>query len=364
MEKITDIIILEQDNNVLIKEIRVQDENLFKFFNNIEEERRIYYLIKIIRIGVIGLKRMELGEEIDYVEKEFNFMTEKFGEMLNPDLKNSHVGKLLCILEEYFEKGGTVERLFDLNMEDSPLAKLRKEIREEFKELRDIIKMEEAKEDIILETTKKGYKFEEICYEILSEFISKHIGDIFEDTTIEIGELSGSFAGDFLITLRDNPNNKIVIETKDRGSLTLPLIIKNLKEAMENRKAKFGIFVSKFKESFPRKIGWFNEYEGNMLVCALGSKESNSIFPEILNVAYQWAKLRLKSRTILNEEAIETITEGIKEINAKLNQFSQIKTQCTNINKATKEIRDLSDILREDIKEHIKQMQASIETIS
>lgn len=357
-------IILEQYNNILIKEIRVQDENLFKFLNNVEEERRIYYLIKIMRIGVIGLKRMEIGEEIDYVEKEFNFMTKKFGEMLNPDLKNSHVGKLLCILEAYFEKGGTIECLFDLNVEDSPLAKLRKEIREEFKELRDIIKMEEAREDLILETPIKGYKFEEICEKILSGFVSKHIGDILEDTTIEIGELSRSFAGDFLITLRDNPNNKIVIETKDKGNLTLPSIIKNLKEAMENRKAKYGIFVSKFKESFPRKIGWFNEYEGNMLVCALGSKEANSIFPEILNIAYQWAKLRLKSKTTLNEEAIDTIIEGIKEINAKLNRFSQIKTQCTNINKAAKEIRNLSDGLREDIKEHIKQMQTSIEMVS
>ena len=358
-------IILEEDGKtVSIKDVQVEDENLYRFLGEVDEDGRIDRLVSAIRIGVIGLKRITVGKELDYIEKEFGSMMGKFEKMFDPEIKTSHLGKLCCLLEEYFDKGGTVENLFDPTVEDSPLGKLRKEFLKEFQELGDIIKAKEAKEELIEITTLKGKEFEDACEEILGVFVSKHMGDELERKTDEIGEITDSFAGDFLITLRDIPDKKIVLETKDWGTVTQPQIIENLENAMKNRGAKYGIFVSKYKEALPKKIGWFNEFRGNMLVCALGSKKADTFFPELLNNACQWAKLRVKKEITVEEKALETLTEGIREIEIKLDTFSQIQTQCTNVDKATKEIRELSDTLKNSIEEQIRKIQKAMATVS
>ena len=358
------IILRDDGKTVFIEDVQVQDENLYQFLKEVDDERRIDCLVNAIRIGIIGLKRMAVGEELDYVEKEFNSMVTKFDKMFDPEVKTSHLGKLSSLLEEYFDRGGTVENLFDPTIDDSPLGKLRKGLQGEFKELRDIIKAKEAKEELIEITTLKGYEFEDACEEILSVFVSKHMGDELERKTHETGEITGSFAGDFLITLRDMPDKKLVLETKDWDTVTQPMTIDNLENAMRNRGAKYGIFVSKYKEALPKKIGWFNEFRGNMLVCALGSKEANTFFPEVLNIAYQWAKLRISKEITIEEKALETIAEGIKEIEIRLDTFSQIQRQCTNVDKATEEIRELSDTLKYSIEEQISKIQKAMADVS
>ena len=52
--------------------------------------------------------------------------------------------------------------------------------------------------------------------------------------------------------------------------------------------------------------------------------------------------MRVKKEITVEEKALETLTEGIREIEIKLDTFSQIQRQCTNVDEATKEIRKLS----------------------
>jgi len=355
------MVILEKDGRtVSIKDVQIEDENLYNFLRNIDENKRIDCIVSAIQIGAIGLKRMAVGEELDYVEKEFSSMVTKFDRMFDPEVKTSHLGKLSTLLGDYFNKGGTVESLFDPAIDDSPLGKLRKGLQNEFEKIRDLIKGKEVEEEVVQVTTLKGYVFEDACEAILSDFVQKHLGDELERKTSEFGEISGSLAGDFLITLRDMPDMKIVLETKDWDSITQPHIIGNLEDAMINRGAKYGIFVSKYKEALPKKIGWFNEFRGNMLVCALGSKETDTFVPWVLNIAYQWAKLRLTKEIPPEEKALETIAEGIKEIATKLDTFSQIQRQCTNVENATEEIRNLSDDLKDSIETQISKIKQAI----
>jgi len=354
-------VVLEQDGRtILINDVQVEDENIYQFLASIDDSRRIDGLVSAIRIGAIGLRRMAVGEELDYVQKEFGTMIHKFDRMFDPDVKTSHLGKLSIFLGEYFDEGGTLENLLNPAVEESPLYKLKKELKEEFQNLGYLIKGKEATEELVQITTLKGYAFEDACDAILSDFVSKHMGDELERKTTEPGEITGSLAGDFLITLRDMPDTKIVLETKDWDSVTQPKIIEGLERAMTNRAARYGIFVSKYKEALPRKIGWFNEFRGSMLVCALGSKESDTFFPEVLNIAYQWARLRLTKEIPPEEKALETIGEGIKEIATKLDTFSQIQRQCTNVESATHEIRELSDKLRNSIGTQIDKIKQAI----
>lgn len=358
-------IVLEKDGKtVLIKNLSIEDEILYQFLQEVEEDKRLDRLISAVRIGAVGLRRIAVGEEVDFVEKGFNSLLSKFEKMFDPSLETSHLGKLARLLKEYFDRGGTVENMLDPMVENTPLGKLRLEILREIKELREAIAKEEAKEEVIDITTLKGYAFEDACEEILSEFVSKHIGDEFERKTKEVGEVAGSFAGDFVITPREFPDRKIVLETKDWNSVTLPQIIGNLENAMTNRGARYGIFVSKYKEALPKKVGWFNEFRGNMLVCALGSREADTFFPEMLNIAYQWAKLRVEREITIEEKALEALAKGMREIERRLDMFSQIQRQCTNVENATKEIRALSDNLKDSIKGEINKIQKAMEAVT
>jgi hypothetical protein len=329
---------------------------------SVDESRRVDALVGAIRIGAIGLQRMAVGEEVDYVRNEFNDMARQFDQMFNPDVKTSHLGKLSKLLGEYFDKGGNLENLFNPAIEGSPLCNLKKELQSELRNLRDSIERKEAKKEVAQITTLKGSEFEDACEVILSDFVSKHIGDELERKTTALGEITGSLKGDFLITLRDMPDAKIVLETKDLGStsITQPKIIEGLEQAMTNRAARYGIFVSKYREALPKKIGWFNEFRGNMLICALGSKEADTFFPEVLNIAYQWARLKLTKEVPPEEKALETIAEGIREIATKLDAFSQIQRQCTNVDSATKEIRTLAEDLRKSIGTQIEKIKQAI----
>ena len=66
---------LEEDGKtVLIKDVQVQDENLYQFLKEVEEDRRIDHLVSAIRIGVVGLKRMAVGGELDWVKSHFSHL--------------------------------------------------------------------------------------------------------------------------------------------------------------------------------------------------------------------------------------------------------------------------------------------------
>jgi hypothetical protein len=312
---------------------------------------------------------MSMGANLDFVEKKFDSMinsfSSKFNEMFNPDNKESHLGKLVCLMEEYFKEGGSLEKLLDPNSDETTIKILKKELVCEFRELRDIMKTEEGKKETIEKTTLKGKEFEDLCEEVLSNFVSNHLGDELERTAEKTGELTDSKKGDFLIRLKEMPSKKIVIETKDWQKISLPNILDiELKEALKNRGADYGIFISKYKEALPLKVGWFNEYRGNMLVCALGSKESEIFFPELINIAYQWAKLRIVKEVSFEQKAIETILDGISQIEGKIKKFSQIRSQCTNIEQSSEKIREYLEEIEKEIKNQLGDITIAIKAVS
>jgi hypothetical protein len=342
----------EADGETVTINIKIKDEEVFSFLEEIEKEKRDDWLIRALKIGILGLKRMGVGENVDYIEKEFNSLLSAFEKMFD--------GKLSLLLKEYFGRGGKVESLFDPMNGDTPLAILRKEINEEIRKLREEIIKKDAKQEIINTTTLKGYEFEDICEEILGKITSNNMGDELERKTTETGEITGCLAGDFVISLRDKPNKKIVFETKDIESISQPMIMETMEKSMRNRGASYGVFVVRYKEGVPRKIGIFNEFRNTVAVVALGSREENTFFPELLHVAYQWAKLRLNTEITMDQKALKILDDGVKHISEKLEVLTQIQRQSTNIVKATDEIRRLSDDLKNDIGEQIQKIQKAI----
>lgn len=358
-------VVLEQDGRtILINDVQVEDEDVYQFLASIDATRRIDGLVSAIRIGAIGLRRMAVGEELDYVQKEFGAMVHKFDKMFDPNIKTSHLGHLSSLLETYFAHGGTVEKLFDPSVDDSPLGKLRKTMLTELTEVKNAILKKEITGELVDITALKGGEFEDACEDVLSLFVSQRMGDELERTTSVLGEIAGSFAGDFVINLRDGKDSRIVLETKDRWNMTQPKILGSLESALENRNAQYGIYIAKYKEQLPKKIGWFNEFRGNMLICALGSQNADTLWPEVLNIAYQWARLRVSKEMTIEEEALQSIFEGIREIERTLAMCSQIRTECTNLETATASIRRLLSDLQGQIDGQVTKIKRAITAVS
>ena len=211
------------------------------------------------------------------------------------------------------------------------------------------------------------FRDNEFCENILSDMISKQTdGDQLLNTTKEPGLLAGSKKGDFVISL-GKTGLKIAIETKHVAGLTVPKIHSILDESMENRDAKYGIFVVKNVEALPKSVGFFKEYYGNQLVVALGTKESEDLLAkELLFVAYNWAKTKLLvSEGIEGREDITPLLQDkLPRIAASLKKFSKIRTQCTSIKNTTDKILRTADEIEEEVKSQLQDIRIEIERIT
>jgi len=157
-------------------------------------------------------------------------------------------------------------------------------------------------------------------------------------------------------------SKNITYEVKDVGNYSLPAIQKSLEESMINREALFGVFLVKNVESLPQSVGWFNEYDGNKLVCALGSENSDDkLHGEILLISYKWAKAKVMLQ-VLRESQIdaEFIQNKITKIQKKLAELSRINTQCTNIETASEKIRTIAKSLKVDIDTELNEILGSM----
>jgi|Deesub1362B_J571_1020462.scaffolds.fasta_scaffold00130_36 hypothetical protein len=292
--------------------------------------------------------------------KEYFDSGGKLENLLDPDCDTSPIGKFNKKLDEYLGGGGKLEELLNPAEGNSPLGKLKKEILEEIKEIRDLLQREEGKRDIIDATTLKGYEFEDACEEILSDCVE--FGGSLERMTDQVGSIPRSKKGDFVIELENG--KKVVFEVKDwQNGVSLSKIKDEVNEAIENRGADYGVFVSKYIEALPRSNGWFNEY-GNILVCALGSREADTFHPEILHLAYQWAKMRMKSEGEIDKEAIKKAINELEGLDDVLDDFSKIITQCRSARKAIDGIEEKAENLGKVVKDKLESLKHALGVIS
>jgi len=97
-------------------------------------------------------------------------------------------------------------------------------------------------------------------------------------------------------------------------------------------------------------------------VCALTNKKREGIInPEVLHIAVCWARIRsLIEKAEAEGINVSLIQAKLGEIGSKLNLFSKIKRECTNVEKAAKHIRSLSDDIREGIDTELEEIRGEI----
>ncbi len=356
-----------------------RDPETVEYFAELPASERLARFETAVRIGVMGLRTIGTTKRVDYVDKRFDALRESFEKKLEqvfgengevqrtvkeyfgehghvPELIDEVFGKdgdLSEVLEEHFGKDGTiVKKLFDPFTPGTPLAGLRDEFERQIVALRKDLGLAEEAEAIAKVTPIKGYEFEDEVEDILCD-LARPVGDLVQRTTDKAGHVKGSKKGDFVVSIGERPDIKVVFETKDVETISIAAIESEMKEAIKNRAASFGVFVARNVETLPKSVGWFNEYWSNTLVFALGERSDEKINDEVLRIGYKWARTRaLAARAQVTEGVdVTEIQNRVEECRRALKRFGQVRTQCTNAKQA------VDAVLQE-----IAEIQTAIET--
>jgi len=349
-----------EDGQVIIEEFQTSDRDIVSYFEGLEESDDVGKRLEdALKIGIVAMRSIGVTGNVNYVEKAFDNMGEKM--KMQIDSAFGEDGKFSGILKDHFgEDGKIIKDVLDPNREGSPLHSLRSELEGNLAAIRERLGINTAVEEAAERSPKKGIDFEDDCEKKLEWIASIH-SDKLERTGNEVGRIPQSKKGDFVLILGDL-GKRMVFEMKNRGVMVLPQIQRELKEAMENRGADYGIYVSKTKEALPDSVGWFNEYDGNQLVCAVENDDGGSLIDgEMIHIAYKWAraKLRMESSQEARLDPAFVIKKS-SEIQTKIGEIKRIRRQCTNIENSAKEIREISKNTESEVREDLEEIMESL----
>ncbi len=362
------------NESLVINHFETTNQDVVSYFAGLKSEQVHSMFETALKVGVLSLRSANLTEKIDYVQKEFNLLSEKYSKKLEETMQGigeqfeqafGEEGSFSKVISDHFgEDGKIVKQIFDPTVEGTPLCKLKAEFRSDIQGLETRLGISQAVEEERQKTTLKGFSFEEFVESVFSD-IAKQNSDILERTTTIPGKIKNSKKGDFVFSLSGKPDKRIVFETKDIGGISAPEIQRTLDEAMKNREAGYGVMLVKYVESLPKSVGWFNEYNGNQLVCALASQENegDELHSELIQIAYRWAKAKLLLEAA-REAKVDTVKlkEKVDSITTKVGSLSTIRTQCTNVEKASSTIRSNVDTIEREIKDDLNALLLLITT--
>ena len=135
--KVKDDVVVINKGKLTITCFQTADPEVVEYFGDQKPELRQDRLVSTLRTGVIALKGAQIGERMDYVEKEFQKLDQKYTNTLGLTLQEmdsmydgymGENGKFRQIMTENFgEDGVLLKEIFDPNREGSPLYKLKTE---------------------------------------------------------------------------------------------------------------------------------------------------------------------------------------------------------------------------------------------
>ena len=362
-----------ENSSITIRDIVIEDINTHKILEDIPEDKREDFVKKAIIIGAIGLRNLYLTENVDYIEKEFkellkglesqskdikNNLEKEFRDLLkssenqSKDIKNmiektldvdsnsSSLGKMRILFEDYFDKKkGKISDLLSPFEDDSPIKKLKEEIFKKIQELRDELVKEKNQSEIIEKTSLKGADFEEVVLEAIEDFCSEY-----EDKVTLVGGNLGKTnkIGDIAVDIDGDENKRVIIECKDSSAYSHKKTMDEMNDAIENRSAKFGIFLFKSQSQVPSALAPM-KITNNYIVTSF---ENYGLY-----FAFRVARLFVERGTEANKKEVPIleIQKQVEGLQTKLLDFKNIQTKLTQIDNASDYIRENIDRLKKDI---------------
>ena len=323
-------------DSLRIDGFETREQDIVSYFTGLPNQDLDKELEQLLKLGALaqGAAGTMLGAK--YVETAFDGLKEKFNRRMDKIFEQG--GELENILDRQFgQDGKVVKEIFNPDAEGTPLNRLKKALHTDLSEIKDKIVERKSYEDAAKKGTQKGREFENSCEPHIRSR-AKIYSDMVESTGTTAGDLGRSMRGDFVVMI-DGTEKKIVFEMKHRENIVRPTIMSELDEAMENRGAEYGVLVSRNRDALPMEVGWFNEYGGNKLVCAVSETDDDAENMWVIEMAYQWARLRVMSG---DEKELgvdpEAVRQGVREIEASLKRMGKVTAQCKVISESAEKI--------------------------
>lgn len=365
----------------------VADDELATFLVDQEDDSQAEAARHALRIGAATLSLAETSKEVEHVKREFERMQTAFDDELDTvrdelDRRFGDNGEVSAILdrhlgsegrlarelddvfgddgrlarrldEELGEDGERIQTALDPDREGTPTNRLRETIRSEIRDLATQLEREDAKEEgreeVRSRTTVKGHVFEDRVDEFLTDLVygSSHT---VERTGGQVGELAGSKVGDFVLTL-GSTGQRIVVEAKSEDGYTQPKIKDEMGEAIENRDADYGLFVTECESYIPNKVGYLRELDGEFLSVALSADEADEVDPRLLHVGFNWAEMRAIQNHVDAGDDVdaEFVRMQVEEVEDAVSKFANIKRECSSLKKSANSIEESLDDIQGEV---------------
>ena len=289
----------------------------------------------------------ELLKSSENQSKDIQSLIEK---TLDVESNSSSLGKMRVLFEDYFDKKkGKIWDLLSPFEENSPIKKLKDEILGKIQELREELLKDKSQNEIIEKTPLKGGNFEELVLESAEDFCSEY-----EDKIKPVGENLGRTCkvGDIIVDINGEENKRIVIECKDSSAYSHKKTLDEINDAIENRSAKFGIFLFKTQSQIPTSLAPM-KITNNYIITSF---ENYGLY-FALRVARFFVEKNVESKQEIPIDEIQKVIEGLQ---MKLSDFKNIQMKLTQIDNASSYIRENVDRMKKDLEDGLNSIKLMI----
>ncbi len=289
---------------------------------------------------------------------EVGALHERLLTRLDPERTGSHTARLVAALNDLLGPGGVLQQrlqeAFDPAGPDSGFNRIMAQVDVRFRELRDLVVGEQGRAEEGRRGTAKGRDYEDDLEATLRAEGARIGGCVVERT----GQTPGSVgpqtkAGDFVMTL---PNEiRIAIEAKNTARVGLTGsggILEELDRAMTNRRADWGLCVSK-EDVFPGEVGSFGVYGNRLLVV----DDADGV---LVGVALRWIQAAVAvGRIDGSRRDAEYALERLGRLRDLAQHFSRSKRILATAKSNIDSVRDEIDSLRTQLLDLVDELYRS-----
>jgi len=338
--------------------LREQRQHILREFSLDDKESALSRLIGELT-GANGKLREDLANDIETVRKEFS--------LDQPD------GALSRLVKRVDETTAQVRSSLTLDDAGSPLARLRKELLDIFKELNEAQRTFQAEVRATPESlqvrraesarsTRHGLEFEDAVAEVLAQ-LTRNTGDVLEPVGQTVGRIPRCKVGDFVLALGPEsaaPGACIVIEAKENRSYEMRKMLDELAQARENSGAQVGVAVLS-RATVPADMEPLSRFGADIVV--VWDRE-DATTDALVTAAVSLARALVVRERVQQERVqaeFSAIEDAVRRIAKAAESLKEITTLAGTVKSHGEKIRTRAERLREDIDQQLEVLQMNVE---
>ena len=350
-----------EGDNVTIKNLTIADGELAQYLSTKEGAEQVLLLIELIETAMQIQRMANTSADV----KELNSVAKQVRETMKTAGDDAFNDLQKLIEGQGENKPGTLINLLKTKLIDQVITELdpTKEtspfhsINEQLVALLAKTAGEKATAESYANSREKGIDFEELLDQMIQLEAVVHGDDA--QFTGDFASPSGDKTGDEVVTINPSATNneeiRIVWEAKTdksfkdtKGRLKRDKVASELDDAMSNREAICGIFVSDARGVDMTKQPAWQEFDGNKLIIVLDDENPDQ---RLIRMAYLWSRwIVLRSQEQeegeLDFAAIERVIASLQREFDGLANLKRLHTPIeTNILAAKKWVNDFEENL-------------------